>query len=186
MDSTNRGMLQSRAGRVVALVAVVYLGVGCGSSDPLSSPDPPPAEIRTFEFVLAADLDAYVSDVRETLPSLNLTRDEFQSILIGRTNGALTTYWAEQFTGNLIKRLAGLQTQVGAIRPANCELRRVHSEYEEALEAYGDAFTAFADQLGFPTSQSIEDVNTMLYRGNFLMDRFQLRLSNLAGVRVTL
>jgi hypothetical protein len=184
MTRSNRDGPQHRVRLFPALVAVACLGIGCGSSDPLSSP--PPAEIRTFEFVLAVDLDAYVSNVRQTIPSLNLTRDEFQSILIGQMDGTLTAYWARQFTGNLMKRLAGLQKQVRAIRPANGELRSVHSEYEEALAAYGDAFTAFADQLGYSTSQSIEDVNAMLYSGNSLMDRFQLRLSNLAGVQVTL
>ncbi len=171
--------------RVGLSASFAAAALGCNSSDPLSSQIPEPPEMQ-FEFVAATDLDSYLDEVRTTIPTLDLVRIEFTTISDGWARETVSLYWSRQFAANLVKRAQHLRARVEAIRPASSHLNGIHLKYEEAIDAYINAFRLFIDQMDGTSLPSIEDVNRGLYQGNFLMDRFQLLLSNLAGTRVIL
>ena len=178
-------LLSSRTHMPVVLAWIVLLAsTGCGGSDPLSSPETQ-GPVRSFRYLPAADVEAYIAVTRSTISALNRVRDEFGAITTGWTSDKVTAYWTRQFTANLMKRAEDLQSRVKSIRPEAPELLDIHMAYEEAVAAYLEAFQQFLDQMDIATPQSVEDVNAMLYRGNYLMDRYQLRLSNLLGQQVT-
>jgi hypothetical protein len=177
--------IPARQEALCALVSAALVFSGCGGSGPLGNEDPT-APTGTLRFVPVADVDTYISAVRGTIPALNLVRDEFTAIAEGVASEKVTPYWAGQFTGNLMLRSRQLQDRIRAIRPETSELQAIHQTYEDAVAAYIEAFGMFLDQVGISTSQSVEDVNTVLYRGNYLMNQYQLMLSSFRGEWVTL
>lgn len=134
--------------------------------------------------VAATDFSAYLVNVSRTYETVNVMNAEFGSITQGWSGGVVSRYWTRQFTSNLIARLETLQIQVRDIRPDDHELRRIHGSYEQGLATFHEAFLAFLDQIDFPTTEGIEGVNLLIFRGNRRMDEFQLMLSNLAGRQI--
>ena len=158
--------------------------LGCGSADPVGVVEPTPDSTGTMLSVVASDLNTYLVNVSRTYETVNLMNAEFGSITQGWSGGVVSRYWTRQFMSNLIARLETLQVQVRDIRPDDSELRRIHASYEQGLATFREAFGAFVNLIDFPTSEGIEGVNLLIFRGNRRMDEFQLMLSNLAGRQI--
>ncbi|MDE3001239.1 MAG: hypothetical protein OXU79_19350 [Gemmatimonadota bacterium] len=163
---------------------LLILCMGCGSSDPVGVVEPAPDATGKMLSVAASDFNAYLVDVSRTYQTVHLMNAEFGSITQGWSGGVVSRYWIRQFTSNLIARLETLQVQVRNIRPDDGELRRIHDSYEHGLATFHEAFVAFLGQIDFPTTEGIEGVNLLIFRGNQRMDEFQLLLSNLAGRQI--
>ena len=159
--------------RCLGILLIICLG--CGSSDPVGVVEPPPGPTGKMLSVAAPDFNAYL---------VNVMNAEFGSITQGWSGGVVSRYWTRQFMSNLISRLETLQLQVRDIRPDDHELRRIHDRYEQGLTTFHEAFLAFVNQIDFPTTEGIEGVNLLIFRGNKRMDEFQLMLSNLAGRQI--
>lgn len=163
---------------------LLILCLGCGSSDPVGVVEPPPGPTEKMLSVAASDFNAYLVNVFRTYQTVNVMNAEFGSITQGWSGGVVSRYWTRQFMSNLISRLETLQLQVRDIRPADHELLRIHGRYEQGLTTFHEAFLAFVNQIDFPTTEGIEGVNLLIFRGNKRMDEFQLMLSNLAGRQI--
>lgn len=163
---------------------LLILCMGCGSSDPVGVVEPAPDSTGKMLSVAATDFNAYLADAFRTYRTVNVMNAEFGSITQGWSGGVVSRYWTRQFMSNLIARLETLQVQVRDIRPDDSELRRIHDRYEQGLTTFHEAFIAFLDQIDFPTTEGIEGVNLLIFRGNQRMDEFQLMLSNLAGRQI--
>ncbi len=157
---------------------------GCGSSDPVGVVEPSPYPSGAMVSVAATDFNAYLVDVSRTYETVNVMNAEFGSITQGWSGGVVSRYWTRQFMSNLIARLETLQIQVRGIRPDDSELRRIHGSYEQGLTTFHEAFLTFLDQIDLPTTEGIEGVNLLIFRGNRRMEEFQLMLSNLAGRQI--
>ena len=168
--------------RCLGILLIICLG--CGSSDPVGVVEPPPGPTEEMLSVAASDFNAYLVNVFRTYQTVNLMNAEFGSITQGWSGGLVSRYWTRQFMSNLISRLETLQLQVRDIRPDDHELRRIHDRYEQGLTTFHEAFLAFVNQIDFPTTDGIEGVNLLIFRGNKRMDEFQLMLSNLAGRQI--
>lgn len=168
--------------RCLGILLIICLG--CGSSDPVGVVEPPPGPSEKMLSVAASDFNAYLANVFRTYRTVNLMNAEFGSIAQGWSGGVVSRYWTRQFMSNLISRLETLQSQVRDIRPDDHELRRIHDRYEQGLTTFQEAFLAFVNQIDFPTTEGIEGVNLLIFRGNKRMDEFQLMLSNLAGRQI--
>ncbi|MDE3259469.1 MAG: hypothetical protein OYM47_16700 [Gemmatimonadota bacterium] len=169
--------------RCLGMLLVFCMG-GCGSSDPVGVVEPAPDPTGAMVSVNAADFNAYLVDAFRTYQTVNVMNAEFGSIAQGWSGGVVSRYWTRQFMSNLISRLETLQLQVRDIRPYDHELRRIHDRYEQGLTTFHEAFLAFVNQIDFPTTEGIEGVNLLIFRGNKRMDEFQLMLSNLAGRQI--
>lgn len=168
--------------RCLGILLIICLG--CGSSDPVGVVEPPPGPTEKMLSVAASDFNAYLVNVFRTYQTVNLMNAEFGSITQGWSGSVVSRYWTRQFMSNLISRLETLQLQVRDIRPDDHELRRIHDRYEQGLTTFHEAFLAFVNQIDFPTTEGIEGVNLLIFRGNKRMDEFQLMLSNLAGRQI--
>ena len=163
-------------------IVVMLICAGCGSSNPVDSPKTPdPGSQAPMVTIRVADFDAYVGLMRETFVSVYVMIDEFTVISQDWVGERVAVYWTYQYTLNLLKRLQLVQEKARSIRPEQPDLRRIHTEYEQALDVYQEAYQEFLVQLEYPDADAVERVNTKLGQGNIHMIRFQLQLSDLGG-----
>ena len=134
--------------------------------------------------VRATEMGAYLSEAQRTYQTVHLMTDEFTGISQSWTLEIVSLYWTRQFTLNLLKRLRLMQKAVLAMRPSNPELLQIHTEYEKGLETFGLAFEAFEQQIDFPNSDGIAEVNFLIRDGNRLLENYQILLSNLVGTQI--
>ena len=164
------------------VIVLFFFTTGCGASNPEEAQGTGPGQMVS---VSVPDINFYLSDVRRTYFTVNLMTAEFGSISQSWSFGFVSDYWTHQFLNNLRLRLEILEVQVEGIRPVDAQLRDIHTEYENALVNFEEAFDAFDSQIDISTDVGLEQVNLLLLAGNLDLDRFQLRLSNLSGQQIT-
>ncbi len=164
-------------------MVVLLVCVGCGSSSPTSSPEVPEpgAPEGQMVFVRSAEVEAYIGHVQRSFESVAVMISEYTVISQSWTRGQASKYWTQQYTVNLINRVKLLREQVRGVRPENAELRLLHTEYEEALEAYQEAFELFLRETAFEIPIVSQEVNNKIAEGNVHLIRFQVILSNWTG-----
>ena len=161
-------------------MVVLLVCVGCGSSSPTSSPEPGAPEGQMV-FILSAEVEAYIGRVQRSFESVAVMISEYTVISQNWTRGQTSRYWTQQYTVNLINRVELLREQVRGVRPENAELRLIHTEYEEALKAYQEAFELFLRETAFEIPIVSQEVNNKIAEGNVHLIRFQVVLSNWTG-----
>ena len=165
--------------KLLIALLLLFAFLGCGSASPTDPGAPGP--VVPLVTVPVTELNAYVSDVAKSFVSVGVMIDEYTAISLDWVAGATPRYWTQQYTLNLIKRLQLVRENARSIRPEQPDLRRIHTEYEQALDVYQEAYQEFLVQLEYPDADAVERVNTKLGQGNIHMIRFQLQLSDLGG-----
>ncbi len=160
-------------------VLFLFALLGCGAASPT---DPGPSgPIVPMVTIPVSELNVYVSDVTKTFVSVEVMITEYTAISSDWARGATPQYWTQQYTLNLLRRVDLLQEVVRGVRPGNGELLRIHTEYEDALKDYREAFQMFLDQTGWALPVLTDELAYKIADGNVHLIRYQFLLSQLVG-----
>ena len=167
-------------------IPLLALCLGCGSSDPVGSPQGPASGAR-FEVVYVTQdaFDSYLAQVLEAARPMPVMVREFEAITQDWFSQRTTDYWTLQFTLNLVARVETIEEGVKRIRPEDPQLGELHTEFEAALAMYVEAFTDFANQITFRSQDLLAAVNEKVRQGNVHLIRFQVLMGYLAGREIT-
>jgi len=164
-------------------LTVALLCIGCGTGSPTGDGGAsPPTDAGSFVHIRMAELDAYVYRVQGAFGSVGVMIDEFSTLSGEVRGGSVSTYWIQQHTRNLIRRVDLMIAHSRAIRPQHPELLRLHrEEYEAALTSFREAFASFLYNTEFMTPSVVDEMNDRIVEGNTHLIRLQIFLSDLTG-----
>ena len=163
---------------------LLALYTGCGSSNPVTPPEP--STEQTYDHATVDEVDAYIADVHRAFTSIDVFFIEYAGVTAEITNNLIPIYWSRQFINTMIARIHAIQSTLRDMRPTNPYLLRLHTEeFEAAFADYLDGAIFLQQNLDFLTQDVLDGLNMRMGAGNVHIIRLQIFLRDLTGLPVT-